>query len=1025
MLHSEIDALLNSKDKLLTEVYFDLQRHFEAKYGSDTVVFMEIGTFFEVYEVNNDDLQVGKAKEMAELLNIQLTKKNKNIAENSVKNPFLAGVPSVSFERYLNRLIQEQRYTVIVVRQKGVPPKLSRYIGQIISPGTNFDHTVDNDDNYIVSLLIDRHRDIYTVGYAAIDVTTGKTWLYETYGTSEDPTYALDEIFNLLNIYRTTEVVLTFLEGVENQKEVIRYLEISEHYAYSVNHERPKIDYQNELFQNVYQIQSLLSPIEHLDLERHPFVSEALATLVHFVIEHDYHIIQKLARPKMIDNTRYMYLGNNALEQLFVISKDRSDMTLLRLIDKSVTAIGKRLLKERLLNPIQERVELERRYGLIERVMPHVRMLGDALRGVYDLERLHRRIALARLHPFEINYVHASLVGIVELTEFVKRHRLMKTPFADQEIETFIRDIEQSIDLEVSRRFTVSTVDENFLCRGVDVQVDALVDENARMLQTFAVIMDGIEQLLGEQGNAAPGSGGYVSLGVLDKEGHYISMSRTRWAMIEKVFASGSFELAGESISFGDFSVKRLTNSVKITSELTEELSDKIMRNQAKIVTLVKERFIALQRTFERRYTLLLERMIGYVADLDVAVASARAAQLHNFARPTIVDVHKDENFLQLMQLRHPLIEIQERQGIYVPNDIVMGSRNYMDLPYPETVMLDPAVHDGHDINGVLLYGINSSGKSSLMKSVGLAVLMAQAGFYVPASSMKFSLFESLFTRIVSRDNLQKGLSTFAVEMMELKNIFNRAGTRSLILGDEISHGTETLSGVAIVASAIMKLAKLRPLFLFATHLHQLASMEEMRRLNNVVDLHLSVEYDERLDKLVFNRVLQPGSGSSVYGLEFARSLHMDQEFLDAANRIRKRLSNDFDELELLVKKRTSKYNKDLYVTTCVICGAKAEDVHHIAQQSSANARGFIGHVPVNHRHNLVPLCRDHHREIHEGKLRVKGFVMTSGGLELEVEEQLSKPQVIKEEEPQINASEESTAAPEAVAKPSIDMDDF
>jgi DNA mismatch repair protein MutS len=354
-----------------------------------------------------------------------------------------------------------------------------------------------------------------------------------------------------------------------------------------------------------------------------------------------------------------------------------------------------------------------------------------------------------------------------------------------------------------------------------------------------------------------------------------------------------------------------------------------------------------------------------------------------------------------------------------------MGNRAYMDLPYPETVMLDSSVHDGHDINGVLLYGINSSGKSSLMKSIGIAVLLAQSGFYVPASSMKFSLFESLFTRIVSRDNLQKGLSTFAVEMLELKNIFNRAGTRSLILGDEISHGTETLSGVAIVASAIIKLAKLRSLFLFATHLHQLASMEEMRRLENVVDLHLSVEYDEALDKLLFNRILQPGSGSSVYGLEFARSLHMDHAFLEAANRIRKRLSNDFDELELLVKKRSSKYNKDLYVTTCVICGAKAEDVHHIAHRSSADARGFIGHVPVNHRHNLIPLCRDHHREIHEGKLRVKGFVMTSNGLELDVEEQLFESKAVKEVVPQINASDVQDTQPEERAKPSIDMDDF
>jgi len=263
-------------------------------------------------------------------------------------------------------------------------------------------------------------------------------------------------------------------------------------------------------------------------------------------------------------------------------------------------------------------------------------------------------------------------------------------------------------------------------------------------------------------------------------------------------------------------------------------------------------------------------------------------------------------------------------------------------------------------------------------------------GFFVPASAMKFSLFESIFTRIVSKDNLAKGLSTFAVEMLEMKNIFNRAGTKSLILGDEISHGTETLSGVSIVASAIMKLAKLRSLFLFATHLHQLSTMDEVVKLKNVVNLHLEVAYDEHKDKLLYNRTLQSGSGSSIYGLEFAKSLHMDDEFLEMANKIRKRLANDYDELELLVKKKKrSKYNRDLYVTKCVICGNIAEDVHHISHQSMANQAGFIGHFHQDHKHNLIPLCKDHHNEIHSGKIKVKGFLMTSTGLELEYEEQL------------------------------------
>ncbi|MEN8303103.1 MAG: DNA mismatch repair protein [Campylobacterota bacterium] len=1014
MKSSDVSHILNNKERLLTQTYFDLQRFFEDKYGNDTVVFMEIGTFYEVYEVNNDDEQIGKAKEIAELLNIQLTKKNKNIVENSDKNPLLAGVPAVSFERYLNRLISEQKYTVIVVKQKGNPPKISRYISQIVSPGTNFDHIVDNDDNYIVSLLVDKHRGIYSVGYSAIDVTTGKTFLYETHGTSEDPSYALDEVFNLLNIYRTSEVVITFLDGIDDQRHVIQYLEVAEHYHYSVNNQRPKIEFQNKLFGEVYQIQSLLSPVEHLDLERNPMITESLAILIHFVIEHDYHIVQKLSLPSIIDNRRFMYLGNNALEQMGVISKDRKEFTLLKMMDRSATAIGRRLLKERLLNPIMEAEELERRYNLIERVSSHTRYLDEMMRGVYDLERLSRRLSLGRLHPFEMNHVYESMQSVKELMLYVKKHKIQKTPFHESEVDEFLRDIDKSIDLDVSRRFTNATVDENFLMDGVDESIDTLVKENAVMLIAFEDIMAKISELL-ESVNAGS-SKSLVTLGLLEKEGYYISLSKNRFSLIESEFKKAE--------EFSSFSVKKLTNSVKITSEFTDNLSDKIMKNRRKIVVLVRDRYIQLQALFERRYSLLFDRVIAYVSDLDVGVSSSKIAQMYKHSRPMIVEAKNDENFMQIMQLRHPLIEIQERGGIYVPNDIVMGNREHMDLPHPETVMLEVGVHDGHDINGVLLYGINSSGKSSLMKSIGIATLMAQSGFFVSAAVMKFSIFDSLFTRIVSKDNLAKGLSTFAVEMLEMKNIFNRSTARSLVLGDEISHGTETLSGVAIVASAIQKLAKTRCLFLFATHLHQLSTMREITTLDNVVDLHLSVEYDEDKDSLVFNRVLQEGSGSSIYGLEFAKSLHMDSEFLDVANQIRKRLANDFDELELLVKKKKSKYNKELYVTKCVICGAVAEDVHHISQRSLADKAGFIGHFHKDNKHNLIPLCKEHHNQIHDGKLRVDGFVMTSNGLELQFEEQMSKPVETKLVEPEINEPKESVEVKEDEPKKFV-LDDW
>ncbi|RKX80484.1 MAG: DNA mismatch repair protein, partial [Spirochaetes bacterium] len=291
------------------------------------------------------------------------------------------------------------------------------------------------------------------------------------------------------------------------------------------------------------------------------------------------------------------------------------------------------------------------------------------------------------------------------------------------------------------------------------------------------------------------------------------------------------------------------------------------------------------------------------------------------------------------------------------------------------------------EIRGMLLYGINSSGKSSLMKSLGISVIMAQAGFFVPCASMRFVAFDKIFTRIVSHDNLYKGLSTFTVEMLELKNIFNRATKNSLVLGDEISHGTETQSAVAIVASAMEKLYNMKSLFIFATHLHQLGEIKQIKKLKKIVYLHLGVSYDEKEDKLVYNRKLSLGSGSSLYGLEFAKSLHMDKEFIENAYAIRKEIAGDFSELELLKKKKRSKYNKNVYLSKCALCDEEVADMHHINEQQSADESGNIGHFHKNHKYNLIPLCKKHHKLVHEGKIIIQGFIMGDEGLKLHYQE--------------------------------------
>ena len=160
-MREEVTALLENRNELLTITYFKIQELFDKKYGENALVLMEIGTFFEVYEVNNEKEKIGKAKEIAELLNIQLTRKNKSILENSKENPIMAGVPAISFEKHLARIIAEQKYTIAIIRQKGTPPNVSRYLDVVVSPGTNFDFVVEQDDNFITSIVIDQVRGNY------------------------------------------------------------------------------------------------------------------------------------------------------------------------------------------------------------------------------------------------------------------------------------------------------------------------------------------------------------------------------------------------------------------------------------------------------------------------------------------------------------------------------------------------------------------------------------------------------------------------------------------------------------------------------------------------------------------------------------------------------------------------------------------------------------------------------------------------------------------------------------------------
>ena len=360
------------------------------------------------------------------------------------------------------------------------------------------------------------------------------------------------------------------------------------------------------------------------------------------------------------------------------------------------------------------------------------------------------------------------------------------------------------------------------------------------------------------------------------------------------------------------------------------------------------------------------EFITHWVANLDTEYALARTSKEYGYIIPTFTE--SSNSGVDIEGLRHPIIERIHNQSPYIKHDLKLGYD-------------DGSV--GSSKNGLLIYGTNASGKSSLMKALGIAVLCAQTGIPVAAKKMTISPYNSIFTRILGNDNLWSALSSFAVEMTEFRAILKYADNKSLVLGDELCSGTETRSATAIVSAGIQTLVKRGTQFLFATHLHEISEQEEIRNLTEVKFAHLGVKYDSSTNQIVYNRTLEPGSGSSLYGLEVCYGLDMDPEFLELANKCR--------------KKTVSRYNSAVEVKSCAVCKSTHKlETHHIKHQALA-CQGFVDNgIKTHQKSNLTVLCEHCHNDHHNGNLTIIGWLDTSFGLELEFRHNEKKTMTIE-----------------------------
>ena len=967
----------------LIQEYIDTQNSYQKKYGDKTIVLMEVGSFFEIYGI---DEKKGKIHEVVDITNLSISKKQDKFAPVSIKNPLMAGFPNHSFDKWKNILLRHG-YTIVKIEQDSHGTKNpKRCVTDIISPGVNVD--VDNSlSNSLISIYLEEIKDFKTklpmlyLGLSIIDVTTGQSTVYETHSNQDDYKFVLDEIFRFIQTYNPLEIIFHICNKLSkiNYNEIISYLEIESsniHYnIYSEDDFLLKNNFKNEILRKVYPNTGVLNPIEYIDLEKMPWGLNSFIYLIQFTYEHNEQIIEKLEKPKIWECMNYLILSHDTINQLNLIpDKNRifinSINSLWDIIDKTVCSMGRRLLKDNLLNPILDIKELNKRYNLVEELQlvyknKNIYMhLQDKIKNICDIDRLHRKMAVNMMNPYQFINLDLSYYSILNIIKEINtiNNKLIKDIIPDDKIldafKNFISDYSDKIKLNLLTGINLSNMKINIFKKGIYPEIDDLqkkIDDCYLYFEKLSIELSKINK-------SSEKSKKIVELKFNDRDGHYLSTTKTRGNYIKNnLNIEINFNINNNSkikIKKEELIFKSNTTTMKITSSDIKSYSHKLISYQEKIKKISFDKFSELCQIYYAKYNSILKIISKFIAYLDFLCSISKVSSENCYIKPEIID--KKESYIEAIDLRHPIIEKINNQVKYVPNDVNLNN----------------------DHTGILLYGVNAVGKSSYMKSVGLSIILAQSGCYVPAKSFKYSPFKHLFTRISNNDNIFKGQSTFAVEMSELRAILKRCNNNSLVLGDELCSGTETISGLAIVTAGVLRLSEKNTKFIFATHLHKLSSMEEIIECKNVDNYHMETTYDNVSKKLIYNRKLKLGSGNSIYGLEVAKAMDLDKKFIEKANEIRKKLMNLN---KFIVNNNTSHFNSNIIISKCAICKKeKTDDIHHIREQHLADKDGIIEDFHKNNLFNLVQLCKQCHYEVHHGNLIIEGYKSTNEGIILE-----------------------------------------
>jgi DNA mismatch repair protein MutS len=630
---------------------------------------------------------------------------------------------------------------------------------------------------------------------------------------------------------------------------------------------------------------------------------------------------------------------------------------------------------------------LKREYDITEyflsQYIEYNNFLKNNLSTIKDISKWGRQIFLKKISPKSIFGLYTNLITSKEIYDKICEDLQIKEylTFFEKDISAVgnncvkITDfIKNNLELKLAYELEqIQNFEVNFIKNGIDNELD----KKTETLKECELKLESIREYLSsvvENKEKKGKSNDYVKIHETEKNNFSLLCTSRRCKLLQDALPRDamlvklSYDMNNTNKKF-DFKISKTqftfekqsaTNNCIVDEQINTlcKMISSIKVSMKDLITSVYIKFVSNMEQFQSD----LESIIHFVTLVDILYTKSSIAKKYNYCKPQIVEANK--SCIHAKNLRHTLIEQFQTNEIYVSNDVALGNDN---------------------TNGILLYGTNAVGKTSLIKALGIAIVMAQAGLYVPCSSFQYKPYKYIFSRIIGNDNIFKGLSTFAVEMSELRTILRLVDENSLVLGDELCSGTETMSAISIFVAGIQRLHKCKSSFIFATHLHEIVDFEEITSLSSVKMKHMSVVYDKEQDMLIYDRKMKDGPGNNMYGLEVCKSLNLPDDFITSAYEIRTKYCPQTGSLLSL---KTSHYNANKIVNMCEKCGKKpGEEVHHLSHQKDANEDGIIvncdGIFHKNNLANLMTLCEDCHNEMHRGSKKPVRRVKTSNGYKI------------------------------------------